>query len=184
MQIDVENPCVIMSQDKSREFLHSGNDKDKFKVMSVTCFYSQKNCVSVILTHFAQFFFKATLLQQVNDLLVSIHEELDSASAIVDELENSIRPVEKKLIELQEKIRNMEQVEEMSLEVQQLRKKLAWSWVYDVDKQMQEQSMTIEKLKDRIPACQARIDSIMVCKYVLLKVEHASYLSISVVESY
>lgn len=33
MQIDVENPCVIMSQDKSREFLHSGNDKDKFKVM-------------------------------------------------------------------------------------------------------------------------------------------------------
>ena len=33
-QIDVENPCVIMSQDKSREFLHSGNDKDKFKVIS------------------------------------------------------------------------------------------------------------------------------------------------------
>lgn len=30
--IDVENPCVIMSQDKSREFLHSGNAKDKFKV--------------------------------------------------------------------------------------------------------------------------------------------------------
>lgn len=29
--IDVENPCVIMSQDKSREFLHSGNPKDKFK---------------------------------------------------------------------------------------------------------------------------------------------------------
>ncbi len=33
-QIDVENPCVIMSQDKSREFLHSGNNKDKFKVIS------------------------------------------------------------------------------------------------------------------------------------------------------
>ncbi|KAL2982787.1 hypothetical protein AAZX31_12G006300 [Glycine max] len=47
--IDVENPCVIMSQDKSREFLHSGNNKDKFK-----------------------FFYKVTLLQQVNDLLESI----------------------------------------------------------------------------------------------------------------
>jgi hypothetical protein len=33
VQIDVENPCVIMSQDKSREFLHSGNAKDKFKVI-------------------------------------------------------------------------------------------------------------------------------------------------------
>ena len=38
MQIDVENPCVIMSQDKSREFLHSGNDKDKFKVMKAVFF--------------------------------------------------------------------------------------------------------------------------------------------------
>jgi hypothetical protein len=35
VQIDVENPCVIMSQDKSREFLHSGNAKDKFKVIFV-----------------------------------------------------------------------------------------------------------------------------------------------------
>jgi hypothetical protein len=39
-QIDVENPCVIMSQDKSREFLHSGNDKDKFKVLSFIRFLS------------------------------------------------------------------------------------------------------------------------------------------------
>lgn len=38
MQIDVENPCVIMSQDKSREFLHSGNDKDKFKVIRAVFF--------------------------------------------------------------------------------------------------------------------------------------------------
>ncbi|GBG82316.1 hypothetical protein CBR_g34600 [Chara braunii] len=30
--IEVNNPCVIMTQDKSREFLHSGTDKDKFKV--------------------------------------------------------------------------------------------------------------------------------------------------------
>uniref|UniRef100_A0A453MXC5 Rad50/SbcC-type AAA domain-containing protein n=1 Tax=Aegilops tauschii subsp. strangulata TaxID=200361 RepID=A0A453MXC5_AEGTS len=36
--IDVENPCVIMSQDKSREFLHSGNDKDKFKVINFFSF--------------------------------------------------------------------------------------------------------------------------------------------------
>lgn len=135
--IDVENPCVIMSQDKSREFLHSGNDKDKFK-----------------------FFFKATLLQQVNDLLVSVHEQLGSAFAIVDELEESIRPIQQNLKELQGKIRNMEQVETMSLEAQQLKKMLAWSWVYDVDKQMEKQSINIEKLKVRIPACQAKIDRV------------------------
>ncbi|KAK6155893.1 hypothetical protein DH2020_010141 [Rehmannia glutinosa] len=69
--IDVENPCVIMSQDKSREFLHSGNAKDKFKL---------------------------------------------------------------------------------------LRKKLAWSWVYDADRELDLQGKLIEKLKGRIPSLQARID--------------------------
>ncbi|KAJ9164044.1 hypothetical protein P3X46_023661 [Hevea brasiliensis] len=133
--IDVENPCVIMSQDKSREFLHSGNDKDKFK-----------------------FFFKATLLQQVNDLLQSIYEQLRSANALVDELEATIKPIEKELSELQVKIKNMEHIEEISQQVQQLKKKLAWSWVYYVDKQLEDQSLKIGKLKDRIPACQEKIE--------------------------
>lgn len=134
--IDVENPCVIMSQDKSREFLHSGNDKDKFK-----------------------FFFKATLLQQVNDLLQSIYNHLNKADALVLELEATIRPIEKELSELQGKIRNMEHVEEITQNLQRLKKKLAWSWVYDVDRQLKEQTLKIEKLKDRIPRCQAKIDS-------------------------
>ncbi|XP_011027953.1 PREDICTED: structural maintenance of chromosomes protein 6B-like isoform X1 [Populus euphratica] len=140
--IDVENPCVIMTQDKSREFLHSGNEKDKFK-----------------------FFFKATLLQQVNDLLLSINEQLKSANALVDELEASIKPIEKELTELQGKIKNMEHLEEMSQQVQQLKKKLAWSWVYSVDKEIQEQMVKVGKLKERIPTCQARID------HELMKVE-------------
>ncbi|KAH9678477.1 Structural maintenance of chromosomes protein 6B [Citrus sinensis] len=134
--IDVENPCVIMSQDKSREFLHSGNDKDKFK-----------------------FFFKATLLQQVNDLLQSIYNHLNKGDALVLELEATIKPTEKELSELQRKIRNMEHVEEITQDLQRLKKKLAWSWVYDVDRQLKEQNLKIEKLKDRIPRCQAKIDS-------------------------
>ncbi|CAB4301657.1 unnamed protein product [Prunus armeniaca] len=133
--IDVENPCVIMSQDKSREFLHSGNDKDKFK-----------------------FFFKATLLQQVEDLLQNIEKQLEKANVVVAELEGSIRPIERELNELQEKIKNMEHVEEISQQAKQLKKKLAWAWVYDVDKQLVEQNARIGKLKDRVPLCQAKID--------------------------
>ncbi|XP_045829439.1 structural maintenance of chromosomes protein 6A [Trifolium pratense] len=133
--IDVENPCVIMSQDKSREFLHSGNNKDKFK-----------------------FFYKATLLQQVNDLLESISSEINTALGVVEELEAAIRPVEKELKELQVKIKTMEHVEQISIQVQQLKKKLAWSWVYDVDKKLEAQNVTIEKLKSRVPTCQAMID--------------------------
>lgn len=112
-----------------------------------------------------QFFYKATLLQQVNDLLESIDQNLKSADGIICELEALIRPKEKELLELQEKIKNMEHVEEIAQQVQQLKKKLAWSWVYDVDKQLQEQSAKIGKLKDRIPTCQAKINHQMVSYY-------------------
>lgn len=133
--IDVENPCVIMSQDKSREFLHSGNSKDKFK-----------------------FFFKATLLQQVEDLLIGIQSQLKNANELVAELEKSINPIVKELDELQGKIRSMEHIEEISNQVDLLKKKLAWAWVYSVDKQLEDKSKRIEELKGRIPTCQFRID--------------------------
>ncbi|KAG6390820.1 hypothetical protein SASPL_148565 [Salvia splendens] len=142
IQIDVENPCTTMTQDKSREFLHSGNDKDKFK-----------------------FYFKATLLQQVDDLLSGIDKQLQDANGLISHLEDSLRPAKKELDELQEKIKNMEIMEEMSQQVQLLRKKLAWSWVYDADRKLDVQHTLIEKLKGRIPSCQAMIDQNHVCGF-------------------
>lgn len=133
--IDVENPCVIMSQDKSREFLHSGNSKDKFK-----------------------FFYKATLLQRLGDLLNNVENQWKAATAYVVEMEKSLSPLQRELEELETKIKSMEEVEEISKEVQLLKKRLAWSWVYDVDRQLQEQAKLVEKLKDRVPVCQAKID--------------------------
>lgn len=81
-----------------------------------------------------------------------------SADAQIGQLEATIGPILKELDQLQEKIKSMERLEEISQQVQQLKKKLAWSWVYDVDKQLQEQILKIEKLKQRIPRCQAKID--------------------------
>lgn len=83
---------------------------------------------------------------------------MDSAKSLIEELEATIEPIKKELSELVDKIKNMELVEEISQQVQQLKKKLAWAWVYDVDRQLKEQSSKIEKLKARIPACQAKID--------------------------
>lgn len=110
-----------------------------------------------------QFFFKATLLQQVNDLLQSIAVQLESANAVIDELELSIRPIQKEINELLEKITNMERLEQISLEAKDLKKKLAWSWVYSTDNDILHQETKIGKLSDRIPACQERIDKNLVC---------------------
>ena len=95
-----------------------------------------------------KFFFKATLLQQVDELLHSIIKQLKVAYALVNELKNLISPIQLELSELQEKIENIKRVEQISKEVQLLKEKLAWSWVYDVDEQLQKQRENIEKMKD------------------------------------
>ena len=105
-----------------------------------------------------QFFFKATLLQQVNELLETIRDQLNNADSVVQELEKSIKPVMRELDELREKIKNMEHIEEIAHDIDNLKKKLAWSWVYEVDQQIEEQTVRLQKLKERIPACQERID--------------------------
>ncbi|GFQ04708.1 structural maintenance of chromosomes protein 6b [Phtheirospermum japonicum] len=134
--IDVENPCVIMSQDKSREFLHSGNAKDKFK-----------------------FFFKATLLQQVDDLLKGIEKQVNDATALVIHLEESLRPILKEIDDLQRKIKSMEVVEEIAQQVQLLRQKLAWSMVYGEERQLEKKHKLIERIKGKIiPKVEAQID--------------------------
>ena len=136
---------------------------------------------SYVLLSILQFFFKATLLQQVSELLQSIRDQLDAAHAIVNELESSIRPITNELNELREKIKNMEHVEEISQELQTLKKKLAWSWVYNVDKQIQEQNTKLEKLKERIPTCQARIDKYSVNNLGTIVKFHWSHLYLDMV---
>jgi chromosome segregation ATPase len=94
----------------------------------------------------------------VNDLLGSIRKNLNVVDSIVEELERSIMPVLKELDDIQDKIKNMEHIEEIAHEIENLKKKLAWAWVYDVDKKIGEQTEKLEKLRERIPACQERID--------------------------
>ncbi|XWS76352.1 hypothetical protein CRYUN_Cryun01aG0168900 [Craigia yunnanensis] len=104
--------------------------------------------------------------------ILGMTDKFKDAYALVDELENLIRPYQLELSE-QEKIENIKRVEQISEEVHLLKKKLAWSWVYDVNGQLQKQRENIEKLKDRIPTCQAKIDSTLATKEKLeLEEEH------------
>lgn len=89
----------------------------------------------------------------------NIDLRLKTADGIVCELEDSVKPIENELSELQEKIDSMKHVERITQDLQELKKKLAWSWVYKVDRDLQEKLGNVEKLKGRIPTVQAKIDS-------------------------
>lgn len=70
--------------------------------------------------------------------------------------------MEKEISELLGKIKTMEKFEEIHQQLQLLKKKLAWSWVYDVDRELKEQSEKLMKLRERVSTCQDRIDKKLV----------------------
>ena len=55
--------------------------------------------------------------------------------------------------------------------------------MYDVNGQLQKQRENIEKMKDRIPTCEAKIDSTLVSNNILLKTVIISRPSCLVVKS-
>nr|GEX26013.1 structural maintenance of chromosomes protein 6B-like [Tanacetum cinerariifolium] len=64
-------------------------------------------------------------------LLENFRDNLDKENSEVVELERQIAPIEKELDELRGKIKSLEHIEEISQRIQLLRKKHAWSIVYD-----------------------------------------------------
>ena len=65
--IDVDNPIVVMTQDSSRQFLHSGKDTDKYK-----------------------FFVKATLLEDIQVKLQWIKEQVKEMDALIEAKEQEL----------------------------------------------------------------------------------------------
>jgi len=134
--IEVENPCVIMTQDKSREFLHAGSGKEKFR-----------------------FFFKATLLQQVADLLKNIGDSLTSANGVIEEIKEEMRPYLEEFKLLEDQIKSVQQIELLVQEAAAVKKKLAWSWVEETRKNLEKEQQALETVRGYRTRCQERIDA-------------------------
>ncbi|KAG0605052.1 hypothetical protein M758_9G027800 [Ceratodon purpureus] len=132
--IEVENPCVIMTQDKSREFLHSGSGKDKFK-----------------------FFFKATLLQQVEEVLNGIKQNLESARSVIEEINEEMRPFMEELTSLEDQIKNAQFIDQLIQRKAAATKKLAWAWVYQTEKKLEADQPVLDKWRARERRCQDKI---------------------------
>ena len=77
--IDVDNPIVVMSQDSSRQFLHSGKDSDKYK-----------------------FFVKATLLEDIQHKIAYIKDLVKQMDAQITEQEEQVPKIEADLERLEE----------------------------------------------------------------------------------
>ena len=106
--IDVENPIVVMSQDASRMFLHSGKDSDKYK-----------------------FFVKATLLEEIQNKLQYVRNQVAEMDKLIEEKEEELPQVEAEVERLEEEANSFRKMEEYRANVEQFRNRLAWAEVHD-----------------------------------------------------
>jgi chromosome segregation ATPase len=105
--IDVDNPIVVMSQDSSRQFLHSGKDSDKYK-----------------------FFVKATLLEEIQTKIAYIKDLVKNMDSQIAEQEERLPAIESEVKRLQEEYDSYEAIEELREKMLEYRRRLAWAEVY------------------------------------------------------
>ncbi|CAI5513549.1 unnamed protein product [Closterium sp. Naga37s-1] len=142
--LDVDNPCIVMSQDKSREFLHSGTPKDKYK-----------------------FFIKATLLEKVSARLGSISGRLVVCRRQLGEAEVALGPLEEKARQAEQQVREMEEAESRGQEADRVTKQLAWAYVHEAEQEVEdaerakrEAQERVAELEERLATAQSRVEAV------------------------
>ena len=126
--IDVNNPVVVMSQDSSREFLHSGKAKDKY-----------------------DFFTKATLLKEITNKLVYIKEQISEMNNLIKEKEKELPDVRAELDRLEEEKNSFTKLQELRNKVKELRERLAWAEVYQLETEQANIEADVAAREDLMP---------------------------------
>ncbi|XP_038155510.1 structural maintenance of chromosomes protein 6 [Cyprinodon tularosa] len=118
--IQLDNPVSILSQEMSKQFLHSKNESDKYK-----------------------FFMKATLLEQMKRDYIHIKHTETITRQQVERQEESLKDLKQEFLQKKERYESLSSFSDLTETLENLKKNMAWCLVRD-----KEQS--IEQLKEDI----------------------------------
>ena len=131
--LDVDNPCSVLSQDQSREFLHSGNPSDRYK-----------------------FFVHATKLLQIQECLLEARNKKQAVVDFVREKKKLLPELERERKELTDKLEASKKLDELRQEVTKVRHKKAWATVYEHDAQIEKRKSAVDKIdNEALPTLEA-----------------------------
>eukprot|EP00271_Cylindrocystis_brebissonii_P021174 TRINITY_DN7435_c0_g1_i2.p1 TRINITY_DN7435_c0_g1~~TRINITY_DN7435_c0_g1_i2.p1 ORF type:complete len:1057 (-),score=240.95 TRINITY_DN7435_c0_g1_i2:990-4160(-) len=131
--LDVNNPCVVMSQDKSREFLHSGNNKDKYKLFN-----------------------EATLLKDIELAMADIMEKLASGRESVTLMAADVTSTEKVIQKLEADIEHLCEGERLLEELNFF--KLMYCWVG-----VRNEETAVQSIKDEVVVLENKLEGLREC---------------------
>ncbi|XP_037550761.1 structural maintenance of chromosomes protein 6 [Nematolebias whitei] len=138
--IQLDNPVSILSQEMSKQFLHSKNESDKYK-----------------------FFMKATLLEQMKRDYIHIKHTETITRQQVERQEECLKDLKQEFLQKKERYENLSSYSELQEVLENLKKKMAWSLVREKEQSVQQLKEETEKEEnnnkhqDNLRLCQTRI---------------------------
>lgn len=132
--IQIDNPISLLSQDTSRNFLHSSNPNAKYRL-----------------------FMKATHLEQIAHDYERAEEHQKLMEDGIQKKKELVPQYEKQAKELEEQVQTFERLREMEEKVRELEKELEWAMVIQIEKAVPPIEADIEKERERIPRNESRV---------------------------
>ncbi|KAI5098324.1 structural maintenance of chromosomes protein 6, partial [Silurus meridionalis] len=128
--IQVNNPISVLTQEMSKNFLHSKGEGDKYK---------------------ASFFMKATQLEQMKEDYSYIMETKAVTQNTVEKYEETMLEIRCKYKEKEEKYKNLASLDEMQQKLDKLKNQMAWALVTEMEQDVKRmKEMVAEEEKSTI----------------------------------
>uniref|UniRef100_A0A3Q4GIK2 Structural maintenance of chromosomes 6 n=1 Tax=Neolamprologus brichardi TaxID=32507 RepID=A0A3Q4GIK2_NEOBR len=136
---DLDNPVSILSQEMSKQFLHSKSETDKYK-----------------------FFMKATLLEQMKRDYIHIKHTKMVTREQVERQEECLKDLKQEFLQKKERYENVASFSDMKVVLENLKKAMVWCLVSEKEQLLKQLKEDIEKEennykpKDNLQLCQEK----------------------------
>ncbi|KAI9443259.1 P-loop containing nucleoside triphosphate hydrolase protein [Lactarius indigo] len=135
MNVQVDNPMNVLTQDAARQFLSSSHPSDKYK-----------------------FFLRGTQLSQLSEEYETCLENISQTSKVLMRKKEAIPDLQAHYKEVLTRFEEASRAREQRHKADELKKELAWAHVASKQDEVTERATEVHKLQQRIPKIQRSLD--------------------------
>ncbi|KAH9049872.1 P-loop containing nucleoside triphosphate hydrolase protein [Lactarius hengduanensis] len=135
MNVQVDNPMNVLTQDAARQFLSSSHPSDKYK-----------------------FFLRGTQLSQLSEEYETCLENISQTSKVLMRKKEAIPDLQAHYKEVLTRFEEASKAREQRHKADELKKELAWAHVASKQDEVTEKATEVHKLQQRIPKIQRSLD--------------------------
>ncbi|KAF9924950.1 Structural maintenance of chromosomes protein 6 [Linnemannia zychae] len=133
MNIQVDNPINVLSQDTARQFLQSSTPADKY-----------------------QSFTKGTQLMQLSQDYESVRDSIDIIQTTIKKKTEYLPDLFQLVKEAQNRFKDSQQAANLELKVEELKKEFAWAQIEELEESLAEAERELKEHKERVPAIEKK----------------------------